>query len=525
MGVVTGVPTDLTEEEAQRYLQVPSGCGEILKVRRINRKVIIDGVTEFKSTETCVLTFDGQVLPPRGFCCYTSLPVQQYVYPTIQCRKCCRFGHVELVCRSKPRCSKCGHDHPGDGCSISEAEAFCVLCSGNHFANSKSCPELGRQKAIKTVMAEKSLSYAEASKTVPLASRNYANATKAVPTSTQLEWLVESRDLLPSNQFGFRKGLSTMDSVAILVTDIRTAFSKNESAVAAFLDISSAYDSVLLPVLRQKLLQLRIPGKMVQCICALLMSRFLMLRVQGEVFEVRQTWKGLPQGSVLSPLLYNLYTADIGSCLNSDCQLLQYADDLVLYVVNPSIVDAASSLCLSLDSLHTWLLDHGLQLSAPKSSVVIFSRKLLIPQVSVNIQGQGIPIAKKAKFLGVYLDSKLSGIHHINYLIKRCERAISILKALAGVWWGAHPFTMKLVYNALVRSILDYGSHLVIPGECVALLEACRFIESHEINIGVICSPLVVSKPYPRIPFELNSIVLLSWKLKIPFTPALGKKK
>ncbi|XP_047021396.1 uncharacterized protein LOC124631200 [Helicoverpa zea] len=185
MGVVTGVPTDLTEEEAQRYLQVPSGCGEILKVRRINRKMIIDGVTEFKSTETCVLTFDGQVLPPRVFCCYTSLPVQQYVYPTIQCRKCCRFGHVELVCRSKPRCSKCGHDHPGDGCSISEAEAFCVLCSGNHFANSKSCPELGRQKAIKTVMAEKSLSYAEASKTVPLASRNYANATKAVPTSTQ----------------------------------------------------------------------------------------------------------------------------------------------------------------------------------------------------------------------------------------------------------------------------------------------------------------------------------------------------
>nr|XP_049700546.1 uncharacterized protein LOC126055428 [Helicoverpa armigera] len=301
-----------------------------------------------------------------------------------------------------------------------------------------------------------------------------------------------------------------MDSVAILVTDIRTAFSKNESAVATFLDISSAYDSVLLPVLRQKLLQLRIPGKMVQCICALLMSRFLMLRVQGEVFEVRQTWKGLPQGSVLSPLLYNLYTADIGSCLNSDCQLLQYADDLVLYVINPSIADAASSLCLSLDSLHTWLLDHGLQLSAPKSSVVIFSRKLLIPQVSVNIQGQGIPIAKKAKFLGVYLDSKLSGIHHINYLIKRCERAISILKALAGVWWGAHPFTMKLVYNALVRSILDYGSHLVIPGnkgalagldriqsQCLRIISGC--MKSSPINaLQVECAepPLALRRQY-----------------------------
>ena len=60
-----------------------------------------------------------------------------------------------------------------------------MLCSGNHFANSKSCPELGRQKAIKTVMAEKSLSYAEASKSVPLTSRNYANAAKAIPVPTQ----------------------------------------------------------------------------------------------------------------------------------------------------------------------------------------------------------------------------------------------------------------------------------------------------------------------------------------------------
>uniref|UniRef100_A0A2A4J5G1 Endonuclease/exonuclease/phosphatase domain-containing protein n=1 Tax=Heliothis virescens TaxID=7102 RepID=A0A2A4J5G1_HELVI len=161
MGVVTGVPHDMSDEEAMNYLSVPSGCGEILKVRRIKRKNYRDGVLEWTPTETCVITFDGQVLPKRIYCFYTSLPVEQYIFPTIQCRKCCRFGHVEAICRSKPRCSKCGHDHPGDGCNIAEADAFCVLCAGNHFANSKACPELGRQKVIKTIMAEKSLSYAE----------------------------------------------------------------------------------------------------------------------------------------------------------------------------------------------------------------------------------------------------------------------------------------------------------------------------------------------------------------------------
>ena len=190
MGVVSGIPADLTDEEIINNLSVPPSCGPILKARRINRKIFRDGTSEWKPTETCVLTFDGQVLPKRIYCGYTALLVERYIYPTIQCRKCCRFGHVESLCRSKPRCSKCGDDHPGDGCSITESVARCILCSGNHFATSRDCPEYGRQRAIKTVMAEKTISYAEASKSVPVVvvnsnSRTYANVTNTNKSSSQ----------------------------------------------------------------------------------------------------------------------------------------------------------------------------------------------------------------------------------------------------------------------------------------------------------------------------------------------------
>lgn len=63
MGVVSGVPVDMSEEDAMIYITVPIGCGKILKVRRINRKSLKDGIPEWKATETCVITFDGQVLP------------------------------------------------------------------------------------------------------------------------------------------------------------------------------------------------------------------------------------------------------------------------------------------------------------------------------------------------------------------------------------------------------------------------------------------------------------------------------
>lgn len=174
MGVIRGVPADLSPEEMMECTTVPSGCGKILKLRRINFKEIVNGAPVWKPTQTVVVTFDGQVLPDRIYMCYTALIVQLYTYPTIQCYNCCRFGHTKLQCRSKPRCFKCGREHSGDSCDIDEECISCCSCGGIHFATSKSCPEYTRQQKIKFSMAEKCISYAEASRVHPPLSRSYA---------------------------------------------------------------------------------------------------------------------------------------------------------------------------------------------------------------------------------------------------------------------------------------------------------------------------------------------------------------
>lgn len=182
MGLVRGVPSEWTDEEVMTYVKVPAGCGRVLKVRRLNRKSVSDkGKTEWVPGQTVVLTFDGQVLPKRVFCCYSALEVEMYTYPTIQCYNCCRFGHTRNLCRSKPRCYKCGLDHPGDGCSLDTSQAICINCDGDHPANNKDCPEYGRQRAVKLLMAEQSISYSEADKKIPAVSRKYAEVTKTLP--------------------------------------------------------------------------------------------------------------------------------------------------------------------------------------------------------------------------------------------------------------------------------------------------------------------------------------------------------
>lgn len=112
---------------------------------------------------------------------YNALKVDLYIFPTVQCYNCCRFGHTRAQCRSKPHCFKCGEDHTADTCNVDEYEASCFLCGGSHFATSKSCPEFSRQKNIKVSMAQNAISYLEAAKLHPTISKTYADVLKPIP--------------------------------------------------------------------------------------------------------------------------------------------------------------------------------------------------------------------------------------------------------------------------------------------------------------------------------------------------------
>ena len=148
MGIVRNVPSDWSDEEVMDNIEVPEGCGKVLKLRRINIKRQIEGQTQYVPSETMVITFDGQVRTQRIYIAYSSLPISKYEFSTIQCFKCYRFGHVAEKCRSSERCFRCGEGHQGKNCSLPVEKAKCISCSGNHDSTDRKCPEFERQKKL-----------------------------------------------------------------------------------------------------------------------------------------------------------------------------------------------------------------------------------------------------------------------------------------------------------------------------------------------------------------------------------------
>ncbi|KAJ8722734.1 hypothetical protein PYW07_003914 [Mythimna separata] len=297
----------------------------------------------------------------------------------------------------------------------------------------------------------------------------------------RLEWYVESKGLLAESQYGFRKGKSTTDCLSIFSSDIRLSFSNNQSTIAVFLDINAAYDNVVLSVLQNKLKALEVPLNLTNFIINILTERSVNMLI-GDHDVSHLVWRGLPQGSVLSPLLYNIYTFDLDSSLTNHVKVLQYADDLLLYFSSQSIEQASDVINSALSTLESWLDLNGLDLSASKSAAVLFTRKRNIPLVNLFYKGTLIPVEDKFKYLGVIFDSKLSCVPHCDYIVNKCENHLNMLRCLSGVWWGAHPFSLKLIYNAIIRSTLDYGLFVLEPGSVMAF-KKLDLIQSKALRI------------------------------------------
>lgn len=199
-----------------------------------------------------------------------------------------------------------------------------------------------------------------------------------------------------------------MDNFSILYSNIFLAKSRRQFTAAAFLDIKAAYDNVLPDILMKKLIKLKIQNKILSFVQNLIYYRRVTCRFD-EIDEIRWAYRGLPQGSVLSPLLYNIYVAEIQECCSDNCSLIQYADDIAILCNGKNIDFGKAQVELTIKNIKKKLDALGLSLPVEKTKFCIFDlrkrNRIRNNLIYFNIDKTRIKSSSQIKFLGINFET------------------------------------------------------------------------------------------------------------------------
>ena len=278
---------------------------------------------------------------------------------------------------------------------------------------------------------------------------------------TRLNYHIETRNMLLESQAGFRKKRSVHDQLTCLESEIRTSLQNKEFLVVTFLDMESAFDKVDHTSILYKLSKMGISGHLLGWIHSYLNDRKFEVMFEGGQSVTRKITRGVPQGGILSPLLFNVLLSDIPEVRGVKQSI--FADDLAFYTRSKNPDDAIQRQQIQLDKLSEWATEWGQSFSLKKKTKVLYfaHSNELRPLNKLKLYGRDITIEDKHIFLGMLFDSPyLTWETHINKLKFDCNKRTNILKSIAHKHWGSDRQTMLILYKSLIRSKLDFGSHL-----------------------------------------------------------------
>lgn len=268
--------------------------------------------------------------------------------------------------------------------------------------------------------------------------------------------IVEDFNLIPAHQFGFRQKHSTIDQVHRITSIIEKALEERKVCSAIFLDVTQAFDKVWHEGLNHKLRKM-LPAQYAELLESYLTDRYFRIKQEDAYSDAKKIHAGVPQGSVLGPLLYLLYTSDLPE--SEENTTATFADDTAILAVGNNNTESTSKLRKSISRLQNWTTKWKIKMNETKSVHVDFTNKR-INYIPVHLNNKVIPYANEAKYLGMTLDSKLRWKAHVKK--KKQELVLKFRK----MYWlmGRHSkmsIQNKLtLYNQVLKPVWTYGAAL-----------------------------------------------------------------
>lgn len=270
-------------------------------------------------------------------------------------------------------------------------------------------------------------------------------------------------------------------------------------------DVEKAFDGVWHKGLLHKMFILKFPLYLVKLVKSFLSNRSFFVSINDEKSNIFNIVAGVPQGSVLSPTLYNIYTSDL-KIPSSNCEMALFADDTAIYTSakNPSTI--LKNLNNASKCLTDYCVKWKIKLNASKTQATFFSKRRSIrylPDDQVSVNNSKIPWKNDLKYLGVTLDKKLTFSKHTDLTAEKTLKYIGILYPLINRKSKLSRFNKLILFKTIFQSILLYACP--IWGKCA---------ECHLKKLQIVqnkCLQIILNLPYDYPTSEVHKIS------KIPF--------
>ena len=263
------------------------------------------------------------------------------------------------------------------------------------------------------------------------------------------------KEILSPGQYGFQRNKCTEQAILNVQSYIIKSFEERQFACSIFLDFSKAFDTVNHSILLDKLSHYGIRGTANEWFASYLSNRSQRVRIGDATSDIERIKHGVPQGSILGPLLFLIYINDISNSTNA-FKFLLFADDTCLLLKNKDLKELENIANKELVNVKYWLMANKLSINEEKTQLLVFHKHhRKSPNIKLNINNFIVEEKSSAVYLGIIIDNKLNFKEHTILLNHKLRKGVSIVAKLRH--FVTQPL-LKNIYCSYIESHLNYAS-------------------------------------------------------------------